>query len=180
MKKVVIISSSLRTQSNSDLLAQAFAQGAEAAGHQAELISLRDKELKFCKGCLACQTNKKCVISDDASALLDTVGSADVLVLATPIYYYAVCGQLKTFLDRMNPLFAAGHHYRSVYLLATAAEDAASAVDGAIKEVQGFIDCFDGVELKGVLRATGLTEAGAASDRPDYLSRARKMGEDVS
>ena len=54
-KKVLIISTSLRNQSNSETLAHAFAEGAEAAGNVVEQITLRDKQIAFCKGCLACQ-----------------------------------------------------------------------------------------------------------------------------
>lgn len=179
MTKVTVISSSLRLNSNSEILAQAFAAGAQAAGHQVEFITLRDKNIQFCKGCLACQKLNHCVIQDDASMLLETVRTSDILVFATPIYYYAMSGQLKTFLDRMNPIFAAGHQYQDVYLLATAAEDEDTAMDGAVKEIQGWIDCFDGVKLAAVLRATGVTEAGAIQQRADYLAQARKWGENL-
>lgn len=176
MRKVVVISSSLRSSSNSDMLAKAFAQGAEAVGNLVEHISLRAIDLQFCKGCLACQKLKKCVIHDGAAALTETVRTADVLAFATPIYYYAMCGQLKTFLDRMNPIFAAGHQFAHVYLLATAAEDESAAMDGAVKEIQGWIDCFAGVELKNVLRATGVETPGDIQRREDYLEQARAMG----
>jgi multimeric flavodoxin WrbA len=55
MKKVVVISTSLRHGSNSDMLADQFAKGAKAAGNEVEIISLVDKSIQFCKGCLACQ-----------------------------------------------------------------------------------------------------------------------------
>ena len=177
--KLVILSSSLRTDSNSEQLAKAFADGAAAAGHSVEFHSLRGKKLQFCTGCMACQKLHRCVLEDGASALLETVRTADALVFATPVYYYAVSGQLKTFLDRMNPIFSAGHRYRSVYLLATAAEDDPSAMDGAVKDLQGWVDCFDGVELRGVLRATGVDAPGAVRGRPDYLAKAREMGENI-
>ncbi len=176
MKKVLILSASLRNNSNSDQLAKAFAEGASSAGNQVEYVSLKGKDLQFCKGCLACQKQKRCVIHDDADALMETVRNADVLVFATPIYYYAMSGQLKTFLDRMNPIFAAGHRYQTVYLLATAAENAASAMDGAVKEMQGWIDCFDGVSLANVLRATGVNDAGEIAEHEEYLAQARQLG----
>lgn len=62
MKKVIIISTSLRTGSNSDMFANQFIEGAKAAGHEVEKISLAGKDIKFCKGCLACQKLGKCVI----------------------------------------------------------------------------------------------------------------------
>lgn len=70
-KKVLIITSSFRKGSNSDALAQAFASGAEEAGHQVECISLKGKDIRFCIGCLACQETQKCVLKDDAAPLVE-------------------------------------------------------------------------------------------------------------
>lgn len=61
---------------------------------------------------MACIETKKCVIKDNTTEVMEKVRTADVLVFATPIYYYAICGQLKTFLDRMNPIYSAGHNFK--------------------------------------------------------------------
>lgn len=84
--------------------------------------------------------------------LYNKISTADVLVFAAPpIYYYSMCGQLKTFLDRLNPLYASDNNFKEVYLLATAADSDETTMDGAIKEIQGWIECFEGVSLiKGV------------------------------
>ena len=104
-RHVLILSASLRAGSNSEALANAFAGGARAAGHTVELVSLRGKNIAFCRGCLACQTLGRCVIGDDAVAITEKMQHADVIVFATPIYYYEMSGQLKTLLDRANALF---------------------------------------------------------------------------
>ena len=65
MKKVVVISTSLRPGSNSHALAEQFAEGAKSAGNEVELISLKWKEIKFCIGCLSCQKTGACVFKDD-------------------------------------------------------------------------------------------------------------------
>ena len=85
MKKVIVISTSLRTGSNSDMLANQFIEGAKAAGHEVEKISLAGKDIRFCKGCLACQKLGKCVIQDDANDIMQKVLNADVVCWATPI-----------------------------------------------------------------------------------------------
>lgn len=95
-KNVLVISTSLRSRSNSDALADSFLAGAEAAGNRAEKISLRGKALAFCRGCLVCQQTGKCVIRDDAAEIIEKMCRADVLVFATPIYYYGVSGFGKT------------------------------------------------------------------------------------
>ena len=96
MKKVLVLSSSLRKGSNSETLAQEFAKGAAEAGNKVEFESLRGKKIGFCMGCLACQKKGKCVIKDDANAITKKMESADVIVFATPIYYYEMSGQPKT------------------------------------------------------------------------------------
>ena len=154
-KKIFIVSSTPRKNGNSDILAEEFARGAREAGHSVEKICLREIELKFCTGCMYCHTRGTCVIKDGVETLLPRIADSDVLVFATPVYYYEMSGQLKTFLDRMNPLYGRDNRFREVYLLASAADTEASAMDGAAKGVQGWIDCFDGVVLKGVVRGTG-------------------------
>lgn len=71
MSKVLIIKTSHRAKSNSDILADKVTDGAKAAGHDVEVISLKDKTVGFCKGCLACQKTQKCVINDDAAEIAD-------------------------------------------------------------------------------------------------------------
>ena len=95
MKKVLVISSSLRRNSNSGQLAVSFADGAKSAGNEVEVISLREKEIRFCIGCLACQKTQRCVMHDDADVIREKMLHADVLVFATPIYYYEMSGVLK-------------------------------------------------------------------------------------
>ena len=104
-KKLLNLSSSPRIGSNSELLADRFAQGASESGHLVEKITLRDQQIHFCKGCLACVKSNRCVIEDDMAWILGKMKQADVLVFATPVYYYEMCGQMKTLLDRSNQLY---------------------------------------------------------------------------
>lgn len=121
-KKIFIVSSTPRKNGNSDILAEEFARGAREAGHSVEKICLREIELKFCTGCMYCHTRGTCVIKDGVETLLPRIADSDVLVFATPVYYYEMSGQLKTFLDRMNPLYGRDNRFREVYLLASAAD----------------------------------------------------------
>lgn len=159
-KNVLIISSSLRNGSNSEALADEFLKGAKEVGHNAEKISLAGKTINFCKGCLACNKTLKCVIDDDSREIVEKMLKADVLVFATPVYYYSVSGQLKTLLDRANPLFASDYKFRDIYLLATAAEDESETVKGTETTVQGWVDCFDKANLKKTIFAGGVNDAG--------------------
>ncbi|MDE5616595.1 MAG: flavodoxin family protein, partial [Clostridia bacterium] len=106
MKKVVVVTSSPRKDGNSEILAKNFAQGARDVGHEVKFVAVRDVDLKFCTGCMYCQSHGKCVLKDGMNSLYDDFQNADALVFATPVYYYSVSGQLKTFLDRLNPLYS--------------------------------------------------------------------------
>jgi multimeric flavodoxin WrbA len=178
MKKVVIISSTLRRGGNSEILAEEFANGATDAGNEVEVINIKDLNLKFCIGCMYCQDHERCVLDDDMNDLLAKVQTANVLVFATPIYYYAVSGQLKTFLDRLNPLYPRNNKFEEVYLLATCADAQKSALNGAIKDIEGWISCFDGVRLKGVLYGTNVTDVGDIQ-KTDKPQQAYEMGNNV-
>lgn len=86
-KKVIVLSTSLRSSSNSELLAKSFVEGAKESGNEVEFITLKNKDIHFCIGCLACQKTGHCVIRDDVTGIMDSVLNADVVVWATPIYY---------------------------------------------------------------------------------------------
>ena len=150
-KKVLIISSSLRGGSNSECLARECERGAKDAGHDVQFISLKGKELKFCIGCLSCQETGKCVLKDDAADIMAAVYNAEVIVFATPIYYYEMCGQLKTLLDRMSPLFPSDYKFRDIYMIATAEEDEPTTFDKAYNGLLGWVDCFEKASLKGIV-----------------------------
>lgn len=179
MKKVLIISTSLRRNSNSDYIAREFERGAKDAGNEVEFVSLIGKKIDFCIGCLSCQLTQECVIKDDANKIAEKVKNADVVVYATPVYYYEMSGQMKTLIDRMNCLFPSDYKFRDVYLLAASAEDEESAMDGAVKGVQGWVDCFEKANLAGVIRGTGLTETGEAKKDEEILKKAYEMGKGV-
>ena len=177
-KKVLIISSSLRKNANSEQLAVSFADGAKAAGHEVELISLRDKEIRFCIGCFACQKTQRCIIHDDADAIREKMLHADVLIFATPIYYYEMSGALKTMLDRANPLFPSDYQFREVYALAAAAEDEEYVPQKAFSGIEGWVDCFEKARLAGTLFCGGVTDMGDIKGDP-VLQKAFDMGRKI-
>lgn len=178
MKKISIVTSSPRTNGNSETMAHKFAEGAIASGNEVQYIAVRDLDLKFCTGCLYCQSHDRCILDDGMNALYDTFGSSDVIVFATPVYYYAVSGQLKTLLDRLNPLYIRKNRFKDVYLLATSADGDESAMDGAVKDIQGWVDCFEGVSLKGVIRGVGVTDKGEINNTA-FPALAYEMGKNA-
>jgi len=178
MKKVVVISTSLRPGSNSNMLAEQFAEGAKDAGHQVELISLRGKEIKFCVGCMSCQKTGACVFKDDVPTIMESVLNADVVCWATPIYYYEMSGQMKTLIDRMNAMYPKDYRFRDIYLLTTAAEDAAFVPERAENGLQGWIDCYGKATLKVHLFCGGVG-APKEIDGNAKLQEAYELGKNV-
>lgn len=165
-KQVLIISASLRENSNSQSLADSFANGAQAAGHHVKQITLRGKSIAFCRGCLACQRLGHCIIEDDAVEIAKQMQIADVIVFATPIYYYEMSGQLKTLLDRANALYSSEYAFREIYFLSCAAEDAEGTDARAVYGLEGWITCYEKCRLAGTVFAGGVTGAGEIKGHP--------------
>ncbi|MBR5963118.1 MAG: flavodoxin family protein [Bacteroidaceae bacterium] len=178
MKKVVVISTSLRRGSNSDMLAQRFAEGAREAGHEVEVIGLAGKRIAFCKGCMGCQRLGRCVMDDDANDIMAKVLVADVVCWATPIYYYEMSGQMKTLIDRMNALYELDYQFRDVYLLATSADDHPESHRRAEAGLTGWTDCFPKSRLAGSLLCGGVNEPRAIEGNAK-LQEAWEMGHGI-
>lgn len=177
-KNILVISSTLRKNGNSEMLALEFAKGAKDAGNNVEFISLRDKEIKFCKGCLACQKLGACVIKDDSNEIVEKMKKADVIAFASPIYYYEMSGQLKTMLDRANALFASDYEFRDIYFLSTAADTNPHAADIALNGIQGWIECYPKAQLKASVFGAGAEAIGDIQNNPAML-KAYEIGKDV-
>lgn len=169
-KNILVISTSPRKNGNSALLAEEFARGAADAGHKVEIITLRDKNIGFCRGCLSC------VIQDDVADIIARMKQAEVIAFATPVYYFEMSGQMKTLLDRSNPLYTSEYAFRDIYLLASAAENDDSAVDGPINGLKGWIACFEKCSFKGAVRGVGATAPGDIRQHEAVLEAAYQMG----
>jgi len=161
-RNVLIISSTPRKGGNSEILCDEFARGATASGHFAEKINLRDKKISFCTGCGFCQAHPgKCSQRDDMKDILEKMVAAEVIVLATPVYFYSMCAQLKVFIDRVCPRYTEISN-KKLYLIATAADSSKSAFDGTIAGFRGFLDCLDNPEEAGIACGAGLHNLGDA------------------
>ena len=179
MSKVLVITTSLRAKSNSDRLAEELIRGAKDAGHEVEQISLKGKEIRFCIGCLSCQKTQKCVLKDDAVRIAEKVKEAETLVFVTPIYYYEMSGQMKTLLDRMNPLYPSDYKFRKVYMLSVAAEDEDYVPEKAVSGLQGWVDCFEKAELAETLFCGGISDPNEATGRSVGLDEAYQFGKQL-
>ena len=178
-KKVLIISTSLRNNANSEILARETERGAKDAGHTVEFVTLKDKKIEFCKGCMACQRLGRCAINDDANEITSKMKDSDVIVWATPIYYYEMAGQMKTLIDRANSLFATGKNFTETYLITTSADTSDNVIQTVINGLNGWIACFDNLELKGYVNGAGLEGPNEAAERKDLMEKAYTMGKNI-
>lgn len=180
--KVLLISSSMRRNSNSEYLAAMCAEAIRKEGIEAELVSLAGLDIRFCIGCLSCHKTLQCVIKDDVSEIMEKVKEADALVFATPLYFFELSGLLKTFLDRMNPLYAQEYSFRKVYMIATAADGEDGIFDRAYSGLGGWVDCYSEAELSGRLCVGGVTAPGETKNESHEMMAAefgRKIAEQI-
>ena len=154
-KKILILSGSPRKGGNSDYLCDRFAQGARDAGHDVEKIFVSAKKIGYCRACYACRETHKCIIRDDMPEILDKMIDADILVLASPVYFYSINAQIKTVLDRTLARWTELKDKEFYYIL-TAGEDDRSIMERALECFRGFADCFKGSIERGNICAHGL------------------------
>ena len=178
MKNVLIISSSPRRHGNSDLLCDMFAKGAEESGNNVEKIFLKDKEINYCIGCGVCNTTHSCVIKDDMAEILDKMVNADVIVPATPVYFYSMAAQMKTLIDRTVPRYTEISD-KDFYFIMTAADPDRAALERTLEGFRGFTeDCLDGAREAGIIYGTGAWQIGEIKNTDAY-EQAYQMGKGV-
>lgn len=166
-KNVLIISSSQRKGGNSDTLCDQYMAGAEAAGHHVEKIRLAEKEIGFCRGCNACQKTGRCVQQDDMAELIEKLKAADVIVLASPVYFYTVCARLKNFIDRTVVIYPyKGFAGKAWQLIITAAETEKDAMQHAIGDFQGLMECMEEPVILEPICGLGVWDAGEIRNNP--------------
>lgn len=156
-KNVIIISSSPRKGGNSDYLCNKFEEGAKEAGNNVEKIFLKDKQINYCLGCGYCNSNPKvCSQKDDMAEIGEKLINADVIVLSTPVYFYTMSAQLKTFIDRLCPYYTYIKN-KEFYFIATAADTNKASLKRTIDGLRGLTeDCLTGAKEKGIIYGTGV------------------------
>lgn len=176
MKKVLIISSSPRKGGNSDMLCARFAQGARESGHRVEKVFLREKFIAYCTGCSYCFESHKCTLKDDdMNPLLNAMLTADVIVLATPVYFYSMSAQLKAFIDRCAPCYREMENKEFYYIL-TSTDDKKENLERAVEGLRGFtLDCLPNAQEKGIVYGVGVSRMGEVKETAAW-DEAYEMG----
>lgn len=178
LKKVLIISSSPRKGGNSDLLCDEFMKGAIEAGNEVEKIFLKDKTVHPCTGCSVCSMyGKPCPQKDDAAEIVEKMIAADVIVMATPVYFYTMSGQMKIMIDRCCARYTEITN-KEFYFIIAAAENDKAMMERTIDGFRGFLDCLEGPQEKGTVYGIGAWKVGEIKDTP-YMQEAYNMGKMV-
>ena len=149
-------------------------QGAQYKGHHVDMIRIMDQNIGFCRACDGCVRNGgTCILKDDMADILDLYQKADVLVLATPVYFYGISAQMKTFIDRTYPIW---QHLgkKDVYYIISAGlgED---IVERSLGDLDGFVEHLEEYEIKGKLYATNVMDAGLVTGK-DIYKQVYEMG----
>ena len=158
-KNVVILSASPRRNGNSDILCDEFMKGATEAGHDVEKIFLADKNIKYCTGCGVCNTTHECVQKDDMKEILVKLLKADVIVMASPVYFYTINAQMKTLIDRIVPQYI-------------------NMMEKSIECFRGLLDCLENPTEKGVIYGVGAWQKGEIKGTK-AMQEAYEMGKNV-
>lgn len=177
-KKVLVLSSSPRKGGNSDLLCDQFILGAQQAGHTSEKIFLKNKKINYCTGCGLCNNRGKgCSQKDDMTDILDKMIDADVIVMATPVYFYTMSGQMKTLIDRTCARYTEINN-KEFYFIVSAADSRTQAMERTVEGFRGFTSCLNGAKEKGIVYGTGAWKIGEIKNSKS-MSQALEMGKAV-
>nr|WP_320039130.1 flavodoxin family protein [uncultured Bacteroides sp.] len=177
-KRVLILSASPRKGGNSDTLCNQLMEGAQQAGHQVEKIFLKEKKINYCTGCGACYNRGNgCSQKDEMENMLNKMIDADVIVMATPVYFYTMNGQMKTFIDRTCSRYTDINN-KEFYFIVTAADDNKALMTRTIEEFRGFLYCLEGATEKGIIYGTGAWQVGDIKNKP-VMEEAYKIGVNI-
>lgn len=180
MKKVLIITGSPRANGNSNTLAKAFAKGAEEAGCHVAFFDAAKANIGACNACNACYKNDKaCAFSEDFSALADMMATTDVLVFATPVYWFNCSAQLKCVIDKFYSFCVAEKvpPIKETFLLATCEDTDPAAFDvltSNYEKVISYLKWSDG----GRILVNSVGPVGAI-ESTDALAEAEEMGKSL-
>lgn len=179
MKKVLILSGSPRKNGNSALLCQEFAKGASEAGNDVELIYLRDKKIGYCQACYYCKNHDGvCAIKDDMAEILDKMNAADIIAMASPVYFYSIDAQMKALIDRTVAQWLKIRDKKFYYIMSSA-EDTATVMNCTLECLRGLAACLKGSVEGGVICGKGGYEPGAIKDKP-VMQEAYEMGKAIA
>lgn len=177
-KTILILSGSPRKGGNSDLLCDEFMRGAQEAGHHVEKIRVSKKKIAPCSACYYCrQSGGVCAHKDDMAEVLQKMIDADVIVLASPVYFYSIDAQLKVVIDRTVARWLEVEN-KEFYYIVTMADEELESADTTLACFRGYAECVKGAREMGVVIGSGVYEPGKVKNTA-AMAEAYEMGKRV-
>ena len=191
MKNILIVVGGGRPKGNTAQLVQAFTRGAEEAGHKVEILSLLKNEIKGCIGCNACRYGKPCIQKDAFNDIVPKIKSADLIVFASPLYFWTISSRLKAFIERFyciaeedaNPPLGRYERYpvKDCALLVTSADHFFWTFEQVVSYYRFTLVHYIGMKDRGMVLAGGCgdTNGKPQIDKTDNLKIAYEFGKMV-
>ena len=188
MGKVIGIAGSARKKGNSTTLMRTILKGVVLAGEDTKEVYLNGLVFKGCQGCERCTSNGKCILNDDLTPILDELKKAEGWVLASPIYYDSITGQMKTFFDRCRTftrdpktqkLEPQLKGKRKGIVIVTYADTPRKDYYHEAEKLANYLGWMGDFGKVEIISEGKLGPRDAAGNRPDLLARAEKLGKDL-
>ena len=168
---ILVLNGSPHINGNTVAMVNAFKEGAESKGHSVEVIQVGTKQIRGCLACEYCHTkgNGKCIQKDDMDQVYSSIDKADMIVIASPVYYFGVSGQMQTVISRLYP-YPIPKVKKYALLLSSMSP---GVYDGIIFQYKGMVDYF-GAKDMGII-----TAYDPENKSPAKLAEVRKLAESL-
>jgi len=178
MSKIVVIVGSVRKNGNTEILAKAFVDGAKK-NNNVEIISVADYKVNPCIGCNACfsREGNACFQDDDMPKIYDILREADIIIIASPVYFYGISAQLKAIVDRLHTPLRNSFNVKKIGLLLVAGATLPTVFDSIELQYQLILDYFN-LQDVGRVHAIGVIDRGDIKGN-QALAEAWKLGEQI-
>ena len=172
---ILILSGSPRRGGNTELLVEAFVKGASQK-HHVEVVSVHDYKVNPCMGCNACfkSESNSCVQKDDMPLIYEIMAVADMLVIASPVYFYGLSAQLKAVIDRFHNPIRDTYHIKKTALLLVGAASLPELFDGILAQYQLCLNFFK-LEDAGRVLVRGVKDKGDIQNT-EAIQKANELG----
>ncbi len=176
--KIVVLTGSPRKNGNSAYLAEQFIKGAEEQGHEIFRFDCAFKQVEPCRACNRCGMNGPCILNDDFQELRQHLVEADMVVFATPMYYFGVSAQMKRVIDRFYAINGQikGARKKAAFLM-TYADTASKEAEPMLVHYRTLLD-YLGWKSVGEVVASGVWTAGSVRNT-DYPQQAYQLGKSL-
>lgn len=177
MSRILVLSGSPRRGGNTDRLVERFVKGAEGK-NDVEVISIHDYKINPCVGCNSCfeREGNKCFQDDDMTLVYDRLSKADIVVIASPVYFYGISAQLKAVVDRLHTPMRNGFHIKKLGMILVGAAELPELFDSIITQYRLILNFFH-LEDAGTVLVRGAREKGAVTK--DDLTKAFLLGQSM-